>query len=160
MLRYDTAKSIAWLDEAGNRWGFIALRWGPDNKSSFVGRGHTPDLCFAGAGWKLVSEPAPVRVTVNGIELPFRRYVFEVGGLTAHAFLTLWDERSPGGRQETPFAYGLIPRLKAALQGKRHQGLKKLEISVIGPTSADEALGLLQQRLGELIVPEKPSTVH
>jgi len=160
MLRYDTAKSIAWLDEAGNRWGFIALRWGPDNKSSFVGRGHTPDLCFAGAGWKLVSEPAPARVTVNGIELPFRRYVFEVGGLTAHAFLTLWDERSPGGRQETPFAYGLIPRLKAALQGKRHQGLKKLEISVIGPTSADEALGLLQQRLGELIVPEKPSTVH
>jgi exosortase len=155
MLRYDTAKSVAWLDEAGNRWGFMALRWGPDNKNSFIGRGHTPDLCFAGAGWKLVSEPAPVRVTVNGIELPFRRYVFEVGGLTAHAFLTLWDERSPGGRQETPFAYGLIRRLKAALQGKRHQGLKKLEISITGPASVDEALGLLQQKLGEMIVPEK-----
>jgi exosortase len=155
MLRYDTAKSVAWLDDAGNRWGFIALRWGPDNKSSFIGRGHTPDLCFAGAGWKLVSEPAPVLVTVNGIELPFRRYVFEVGGLTAHAFLTLWDERSPGGRQETPFAYGLVRRLNAALQGKRHQGLKKLEISITGPASVDEALGLLQQKLREMIVPEK-----
>jgi hypothetical protein len=154
MLRYDTAKSVTWQDEAGNHWGFIALRWGPDNKNSFIGRGHTPDLCFAGAGWKLVSEPAPVRVTVNGIELPFRRYVFEVGGLTAHAFLTLWDDRSPGGHQETPFAYGLIRRLKAALQGKRHQGLKKLEISITGPASANEALGLLQKKLGEMILPE------
>jgi exosortase len=154
MLRYDTAKSVTWQDEAGNHWGFIALRWGPDNKDSFIGRGHTPDLCFTGAGWKLLAEPAPVRVTVNGIELPFRRYVFEVGGLTAHAFLTLWDDRSPGGHQETPFAYGLIRRLKAALQGKRHQGLKKLEISITGPASADEALGLLQKKLGEMIVPE------
>ena len=154
MLRYDAAKSVSWLDESGNRWGFLALRWGPDNKNSFIGRGHTPDLCFAGAGWKLVSEPAPVRVNLNGIELPFRRYVFNVGGLTAHAFLTLWDERSPGGRQETPFAYGLIRRLKAAMQGKRHQGLKKLEISITGPASADDAFGLFQQRLGEMIVPE------
>lgn len=160
MLRYDTAKNVAWQDEAGNRWSFIALRWGPDNKNSFIGRGHTPDLCFTGAGWNLVSEPALARVTVNGIALHFRRYVFEVGGLTAYAFLTLWDERSSGGRQETPFAYGLSQRLKAAMQGKRHQGLKKLEISVIGPTSADEALGLLQQKLDELIVLEKPSTVH
>jgi exosortase/archaeosortase family protein len=155
MLRYDTAKSVAWQDEAGNRWGFMALRWGLDNKNSFIARGHTPDLCFTGAGWKLVSEPAPVRVAVNGIELPFRRYIFEAGGVTEYAFLTLWDERSPGGRQETPFAYGIARRLKAAAQGKRHQGLKKLEISVVGPASAEEALGLLRQKLGEMIVVEK-----
>jgi hypothetical protein len=153
-LRYDTAKSVAWQDEAGNRWGFMALRWGPDNKNSFIGRGHTPDLCFTGAGWKLVSEPAPVRVAVNGLDLPFRRYLFEVDGKTAYVFLALWDERSPGGRQETPFAYGIPRRLKAAMQGKRHQGLKKLEISVIGPASPEEALGLLQQKLGEMIVPQ------
>jgi exosortase len=154
-LRYDTAKSVAWQDEAGNRWGFLALRWGPANKNSFIGRGHTPDVCFLGAGWKLVSEPAPVPVTVNGIELPFRRYIFEVGGLTSYAFLALWDERSPGGRQETPFAYGITRRLKAAAEGKRHQGLKKLEISIIGPSSPEEALGLLQRKLGEMIVVEK-----
>jgi exosortase len=153
MLRYNSGKSVTWQDETGNRWSFSALRWAPDNKNSFIGRGHTPDLCFTGAGFKLVSEPAPARVIVNGIELPFRRYVFEVGGQTAHAFLTLWDERSPGGRQETPFAYGLAQRLKAAFQGKRHQGLKKLEITVIGPASPDDALSLLQQKLGEMIVP-------
>ena len=151
MLRYDTAKNVAWQDEAGNRWGFISLRWGPDNKNSFIGRGHTPDICFAGAGWKLVSEPAPVRLSVNGLDLPFRRYLFEVGGKTAYVFLALWDERSPGGRQETPFAYGIALRLKAAAQGKRHQGLKKLEISVIGPNSAEEALEVLQKGLEKLI---------
>jgi exosortase len=150
-LRYDTAKNVAWQDEAGNRWGFIALRWGPDNKNSFIGRGHTPDICFTGAGWKLVSEPAPVRVPVNGLELPFRRYLFEVGGKTAYVFLALWEERSPGGRQETPFAHGLSQRLKAAMQGNRHQGLKKLEISVIGPNSAEEALEVLQRGLEKLV---------
>ena len=151
MLRYDTAKNVAWQDEAGNRWGFISLRWGPDNKNSFIGRGHTPDICFAGAGWKLVSEPVPVRLSVNGLDLPFRRYLFEVGGKTAYVFLALWDERSPGGRQETPFAYGIALRLKAAAQGKRHQGLKKLEISIIGPNSAEEALEVLQKGLEKLI---------
>jgi exosortase len=157
MLRYDTAKSVTWQDEAGNRWGFSALRWGPDNKNSFIGRGHTPDLCFGGAGWKLVSEPAPARVTINGIELPFRRYVFEEGGVTSYAFLALWDERSPGGRQETPFAYGITRRLKAAMQGKRHQGLKKLEISIIGPTSADAAVDVLTKGLKELVEVQNPT---
>ncbi|MCX6924651.1 MAG: exosortase/archaeosortase family protein [Verrucomicrobia bacterium] len=155
MLRYDTAKSVAWRDEVGNWWGFLALRWGPDNKNSFIGRGHTPDICFAGAGWKLVSEPAPVRLTVNGLDLPLRRYLFEVDGRTAYVFLALWDERSPGGRQETPFAYGIALRLKAAAQGKRHQGLKKLEISVIGPNSPEEALEVLQKGLEKLITTAK-----
>jgi hypothetical protein len=157
MLRYDTAKSVTWQDEAGNHWGFIALRWGPDNKNSFIGRGHTPDVCFAGAGWKLVSEPAPVRLTVNGLDLPFRRYLFEVEGRTAYVFLTLWDERSPGGRQETPFAYGIARRLKAAVEGKRHQGLKKLEISIIGPTSADAAVDVLTKGLKELVEVQNPT---
>jgi hypothetical protein len=152
MLRYDSARSAAWQDEAGNQWGLISSRWGPGNKNSFIGRGHTPDQCFTAAGWRLCSEPAPVRLIANGIDLPCRRYVFEVGGSTAYVFLALWDERSPGGLQELPLAYGLARRLKAVIQGKRHQGLKKLEISLIGPASPEEAVRVLRKELERLII--------
>jgi hypothetical protein len=151
MLRYDTAKNASWQDESGNQWNLIALRWAPDNKNSFIGRGHTPDQCFVGAGWRLCGEPAPVRLSVNGIELPFRRYLFQVDGKTAYVYLTLWDERSPGGRQELPLNQGLARRLKAALDGKRHQGLKKLEISIIGPASSEQALQVLREGLEKII---------
>ena len=157
MLRYDTAKSVAWQDEAGNRWGIMALRWGPDNKNSFIGRGHTPDLCFAGAGWRLSGEPEPICLSINGVDLPFRRYLFEVDGRTAYVFLALWDERSPGGRQDLPLEYGVRKRLQAAIQGKRHQGLKKLEISIIGPSSADAAVDVLKQGLEKLVELQNPT---
>lgn len=155
MLRYDSAKNVDWQDEAGNQWALISLRWAPGNQNSFIGRGHTPDLCFSGAGFRLCSEPPPVRLTVNGIDLPFRRYIFEVNGNTAYVFLALWDERSPAGRQELPLAYDRTSRLKSMLQGKRHQGLKKLEISLIGPSTPEEAVRVLQERLQTLIALDK-----
>jgi exosortase/archaeosortase family protein len=154
MLRYDTARNTAWQDANGNQWSFIALHWGPKNKHSFIGRGHTPDECFVGGGWKLCGQPDPVRLCINGLDLPFRRYLFEFDGKTAYVFLALWDERSPGGKQELPLAYGIKRRLQAAWEGKRHQGLKKLEISIIGPSSSEEALQVLQKGLEELIIVE------
>jgi exosortase/archaeosortase family protein len=152
MLRYDEARKASWQDEAGNAWSLIALHWAPENKNSFIGHGHTPDQCFTGAGWELQNEPEPVRVKFNGIEMPFRRYVFDVDGKTAYAFLGFWDERSPGGEQEPGVAYGFSRRLRAAWEGKRNQGFKKLEISIIGPASADEAVSVLHDGLERLIV--------
>ena len=157
ILRYDAARNASWQDEAGNQWSFVALRWAPGNRNSFIGRGHSPDQCLTAEGWHLWNEPESVRLNVNGVDLPFCRYTFEVGGQTAYVFLALWDERSPDGRQELPLAYGLGRRLKAALEGKRHQGLKKLEISIIGPASSEEALSLLQKELGKLIFVERPT---
>ena len=53
---------------------------------------------------------------------------------------------------------------KAAFEAKRHQGLKKLEISIIGPANQDEAVAVLREGLQKLIVPEttinKGSTEH
>jgi hypothetical protein len=153
-LRYDSARNVSWQDDSGNKWGLIALRWAPENKHAFIGRGHTPDLCFTGAGWQLCNEPPPLRLQVNSLELPFRCYSFQVGGATAQVFLSLWDERSPGGRQDSPLAYGTGRRLKAVLEAKRHQGLMKLEISMIGPATPEEALPILKEGLEKLIVIE------
>lgn len=151
MLRFDEAREAAWQDDTGNNWSLIALRWGAENKNAFIGHGHTPDECFKGAGWLLREEPAPVRIPANGIEIPFRRYVFDVDGKPAYAFLGFWDECSPGGQQEPGVAYGIRQRIKAALEGKRNQGLKKLEIAITGPASAEEALSVLRDGLGRLI---------
>lgn len=155
MLRYDTAVNSAWQDEAGHQWNVIALRWGPENRNSFIGRGHTPDLCMTSAGWRLASEPPPVNMTVNGVDLFFRRYIFELNATSAQFFLLLWDGRSPRERQE--FNNPLAERLRAAMEGRRHHVLKKLEISLIGNLSPQEALDVLQLQLQQLIVTEKKS---
>ena len=160
MLRYDTAQSSSWQDGEGHACSLIALHWKLANKNSFIGRGHTPDICFTGAGWKLLQEPAPVRLTVHSIEIPFRRYTFEVDGRTAYVFLALWDERSPAGQQDLPLEYGIGRRLKAAWEGKRHQGLKKLEVSIIGPPDPEQSLGVLQRQLDQLIEREPLSSAH
>ncbi len=156
ILRYDTAKGASWQDDAGNLWSLIELRWSRNNKNSFIGRGHTPDLCLTAAGWRLCSEPVPARVDVDGIELPFRRYVFEGDGRTAHVYLGFWDERSFGGRRESPLEYGITRRLKAAMEGKRNQGFKKLEISLIGPEDGEHSLQALKQGLEHLILRQRP----
>jgi exosortase len=159
MLRCDMAKKASWLDDAANNWSLIALRWGPENKNAFLGHLHTPDQCFTGAGWLLRGEPEPVRVQVNGLELPFRRYVFEVDGRAAYAFLGFWDERSPRGEQELPLAYGYKRRIEAAWHAKHHQGFKKLEVAIIGPASEDEAVAVLRDGLQKLIVVSGPRVV-
>ena len=156
MLQYDDAKKASWQDETGNHWSLISLRWAPENKNSFNGLGHSPDVCFVGAGWQLRSEPEPVWVPVNSIDMPFRRFVFNVDGKTAYAFMGFWDERSLGGRQEEASPYGILQRVKAAWKGKRNQGFKKLEIAIIGPSSVDEALSVLRDGLQRLIVVEGP----
>jgi exosortase len=155
ILRCDTSRNGSWRDGAGNIWSFMAFRWGPHNRNSFIGKGHSPDQCFTAAGWHLCDEPEPVRLNVNGVDFPFCRYKFEIGGQTAYVFLTLWDERSPDGKQEWPLADGFGRRLEAAFAGKRHQGLKKLEISIIGPAASEEVLSLLQKELEKLILVEK-----
>jgi hypothetical protein len=157
MMRYDTMKNTSWQDQAGNVWSFMQLYWTQENKNSFIGRGHTPDICFKGAGWQLCGEPEPIRISINGLDLQFRRYLFEVDGKTAYVFLTFWDERSPGGRQDLPVAYSVRKRLLAAVQARRNQGLKKLEISLIGPRNADDALDVLKKGLQELIVVQNPA---
>jgi hypothetical protein len=47
--------------------------------------------------------------------------------------------------------------LLAAVQARRNQGLKKLEISLIGPRNADDALDVLKKGLQELIVVQNPA---
>jgi hypothetical protein len=89
---------------------------------------------------------------VNDLDLPLRRYTFEVADKTAHVFLALWEERSMRGTQQLPLTHGINSRLKAALQGKRHQGLKKLEISIIGPANSSDAVLVLQREVEKLII--------
>ena len=151
VLRCDESRNASWQEEDGNHWSMIALRWNPENKNSFIGHEHTPDQCFTGAGWLLRGEPDPMWLNVNGIDLPMRRYIFNVGGKTVYAFLVFWDERSPGGKQELPLSYGFSRRVKAAWDGKRNQGFKKLEIALQGPTSVEDSLKVLHDGLQKLI---------
>ena len=152
-LRYDAGRSVVWEDAAGNQWHAAELDWDARNQHAFIARGHTPDLCLAGAGWVLRAEPTPVRFTVQGIELPWRRYVFEAGGRSAYVFLSLWEMRSVAGRQPGPLAYLWRARVAAAWQARRHQGLRKLEIAVVGPPNPEAALALFERQLQALIVP-------
>ena len=155
LLRSDVAKNAWWQAEDGMNWAMIALRWAPENPNAFLGHQHTPDICFTGAGWLLRNEPAPMRLNVNGLDLPFRRYVFEVAGKTVYVFLAFWDERSPGGVQEIPLAYGFTRRVKAAWEGQRNHGFKKLEIAIVGPATEGESVAALLRGLQKIITVSK-----
>lgn len=67
---------------------FIAS-WQPKQGSAFLAFGHTPDICWVGAGWRPLEYPSSIQVAVGGLEFPFECRLFEFGN-AGRRELVIW----------------------------------------------------------------------
>ena len=129
----------AWLDNAGGEWTLCALRWAPGQTATQSARLHRPENCFAASGAVLKRELETTSVTIDGIPITFRTYLFERKGVSLVVFYTLWEEANPdrlsGGVLQD---YSGLSRLQRVLVHERNLGQQSLEFILTGGSNFQE----------------------
>jgi exosortase len=151
MLRCTGARGVGWQDANGNQLKLFFLKWKPGNNSAQLAKSHRPEICLPGAGLKLVKDLGTHTALVEGVELPFHRYVFQQQDKTLYVFYCLWEDRSPRRHEAVPEDGSMASRLAAVRAGKRNLGQQVLQVAVHGPTTPGEALTALETELKQLV---------
>ena len=114
---------------------------------------HTPDICLPASGYKMLSAEGTTVVDVRGLQLPFRRYIFESGAHRMYVFHCIVDDRPGSAADALVNAEPLSreSRLRNTLQGRRNLGQRVVGISISGPESLASAERELQSQLLSLI---------
>jgi hypothetical protein len=93
----------------------------------------------------------PVTVALeSGLQLQFRRYLFEAMGRPTHVFFAVVEDQLNFASADFLRATH-ASRWRAALAGSRNLGQRSFEAVISGVDSPDEALRAFQQQLPHLI---------
>jgi hypothetical protein len=92
-------------------------------------------------------------VTINGVTLPIRGYVFENRGRLLHVYYCYWDGSPARQKSGDPENWAIAGRIDKVLRGKRDVGTQMLEIVVSGHDDAAAAEGAVHAELGRIIRP-------
>jgi len=151
-LKYDQASTWAWEEPDGSKWAAYCFRWNAGVASSrMAARDHRPEYCLGGSGYNCQADLGISYFPAQGLELPFRNYVFERGGVVLYVFHCLWEE---GALEQRGFGTSkYLDRLRAVQLGKRYLGQQTLEIVVSGYANMEEAERAVRRRLPGLIQP-------
>lgn len=139
ILRYDQGQSVAWNRTDGTQWTIFFFRWEPGRTAAQRARGHSPDVCLPAAGLRLVHENASEPIQIGRLKLPVREYRFEHHGQPLYVFYSFWESGAPADPEVVETELTVRSRLRAAWEGKRHQGQQLLEVAVAGAPNAADA---------------------
>jgi hypothetical protein len=92
-------------------------------------------------------------LTVNGVPLPIRTYVFENAGRPLHVFFCYWDGTPPTPAMVDKENWTASGRLDAVKRGKRDVGTQMLEIVAWGYDDAAKAEAAAIEQLRQIIRP-------
>jgi exosortase len=150
ILKCDQGSDFSWEDPDGSQWSAFFFRWRAGEATSrMAARDHRPEICLPSRGFKVKADLGVHFLPVQGLELPFRTYIFEETGHVLYVFFCLWEdgaEKQAGlGRSK------YLDRLDSVLAGRRRLGQQTLEIIVGGYGSMDEAEQAVRQRLPSLV---------
>lgn len=155
ILRYSTAKNVAWMDPNGIRWQLIYLQWDAGRIAPHLARNHTPEVCLSAAGYTLESVSEVRHITVRAdLTLPFRCYTFNSNGHKLFVFYSLREDRSHTTEFETE-SLTVQVRLAAVRDGRRNLGQRSLEIALWNAPNAETAELLLRAELEKLLAATK-----
>jgi len=150
LLRYTEGANACWKNEDGIRFQAIYLRWKTGRIAVPLARIHSPELCLTATGRRLVLPQETRSVSVNGLTLPVRFYVFSgIDGLV-HVLYCVWEDRATG----VPFSgndSSYANRLRAVLAGCRNRGQQSLELAAWGIPDGAVAEAILSHELAALI---------
>lgn len=150
LLRYNEGGGGTWSGEAGNQWAMYFFKWLPGRTAGLFIKNHRPDICLPASGMKLRGGVHQKVLTVNGVTLPIRSYVFENGSKLLHVYYCYWDGSPPDliQDQENWTAAG---RLDAVRRGKRDIGTQMLELVAFGFDTEEQADAAARDQLAKIV---------
>ncbi len=150
VLRCDQGEALSWQEQDGGKWSAYFFRWRSGEATSrMAARDHRPEICLPSRGYKVKTDLGLLFVLAQGLQLPFRGYVFDDGGHVLYVFFCLWED---GADKQTGLGKSkYLDRLDSVLGGKRRLGQQTLELVLSGYGTMEEAEQALRQRLPSLV---------
>lgn len=153
LLSFDQGAMGKWRAD-GAEWSAYFFRWKPRSIESVIySRLHRPDVCLPAAGLQQVSESEPVVFEAQGLNIPFRKYVFRSASQTLYVFFAQWEDGSQ--LQAGMSASKQQDRLHSVLSGRRLVGQQTFELILSGYSSLEEAEKAVRRDLPGIVRPEE-----
>ena len=159
LLRFDEFKQAVWSEPDGARWEVYYFSWLPGRVAGYLAKRHTPEICLAATGLKLLSGPKLTIMNVHGVLLPIRSYEFQTENGVVQVFHCRW-EAGVGPDAYVAHESARYNLIRAIWAGRGNKGQKVLEIVISGMDDPEQAKQALARELGKLIKVEKPEVVH
>jgi hypothetical protein len=175
ILRSDKTEQGKWSDPADAQWQVFLIEWFPGRLASYFANRHRPEICMTMAGYEMASEPDNRILTIHGIQIPFKRYLFQNGGANVTVYHCVWQAKAGSphpiplpsdgrGRPETltpslsrPTGEGdgELPTAYDLFRGRRvpvnDLGRQVIEVALTGIMDPDEAEAALIRQLEGLL---------
>lgn len=159
MLFFPEGFSEWFVDGSGLRWQMFYFRWPPGRTAIQAVGIHDPRTCLASIGMELEEQLPSVTLDVEGVEFPFRVFLFRAQArpvLVFHAIISDVGAHRNGSKNGTIDHaigdYSLAGRLEMMRMGIRNSGQTLLEAAVWGTTDVAAASGTLKQFLSQALV--------
>ena len=153
LLRYNEGGGGEWTGGDGHNWNMYFFKWYPGRTAGLFIRNHRPDICLPASGMKMRGNVGTRLLTVNGVPLPIRSYVFEDSGRSVHVFYCYWDGTPPDPGRLNYENWTAAGRLEAVKRGKRDVGTQMLEIIAWGYDDDAKAEQAALEQLRQIIRP-------
>jgi exosortase len=153
LLRYNEGGGGNWTGDDGHNWSMYFFRWLPGRTAGLFIKNHRPDICLPASGMKMRGGVQNKLITVNGVPLPIRAYVFESGGQALHVFYCYWDGTPPEPGMLDYENWTAAGRLEAVRKGKRDVGTQMLEIVAWGYDNDEKAEQAAREQLSKIVKP-------
>ncbi len=151
LLRYNEGGGGEWKASDGHQWGMYFFRWLPGRTAGLFIKNHRPDICLPASGMKQVGTEQRKLLTVNGVPLPIRSYVFENNGMSFHVFYCYWDGTVPNAATINQENWTASGRLRAVREGRRDVGAQMLELIAAGFDGEESAEQAVRYQLENII---------
>lgn len=152
IMKFNEGSTASWRGEAGNQWMAYYMRWEPGRVSKFLAGAHYPTVCLPATGLQLVKELEPTQISVKGITVPLRRYIFDHSGHNVYVFHAIMEDVPEAEQGRIVYRQAKSEeRLASVMRGERNLGQRVMGIAVSGPRSEAEALEKFETTLGQLM---------
>jgi exosortase len=152
ILRYNEGGGGDWFAD-GHNWSMFFFKWLPGRTAGLFIKNHRPDICLPASGMIQRGGVQNKLLTVNGVPLPMRSYVFENAGRPLHVFYCYWDGTPPKPEMVNQENWTASGRLEAVKRGKRDVGTQMLEIVAWGYDDPAKAEAAALEQLRQIIKP-------
>jgi exosortase len=152
LLRYNEGGGGDWFAD-GHNWSMYFFKWLPGRTAGLFIKNHRPDICLPASGMTQRGGVESKLLTVNGVPLPIRSYVFENAGRRLHVFYCYWDGTPPDPAMLNQENWTASGRLEAVKRGKRDVGTQMLEIVAWGYDDAAKAEAAAVEQLRQIVKP-------
>ena len=153
LLRYNEGGGGDWTGADGHNFSMYFFKWYPGRTAGLFIRNHRPDICLPATGMKMRTNTGSKLLTVNGIPLPIRSYVFENAGRLLHVYYCYWDGTPPDPARLNHEDWTAAGRLEAVKRGKRDVGTQMLEIVAWGYDDDAKAEQAALEQLRQIVRP-------